>query len=52
MDAFPLNGTEWLDTDGDGLGDNRDTNDDGDGVADAVGNLVKQKSYPDHHHRH
>jgi hypothetical protein len=33
-DAFPLNPTEWRDTDGDGTGDNSDTDDDGDGYSD------------------
>ena len=34
-DAFPDDPLEWLDTDGDGIGNNVDTDDDGDGVADA-----------------
>ena len=33
-DAFPSDPEEWLDTDGDGLGNNTDTDDDGDGVSD------------------
>lgn len=33
-DAFPLDPNEWLDTDGDGIGDNADTDDDGDGIPD------------------
>jgi hypothetical protein len=33
-DAFPLDINEWLDTDGDGIGDNADTDDDGDGLSD------------------
>ena len=33
-DAFPLDASEWADTDGDGIGDNADTDDDGDGIAD------------------
>ena len=33
-DNFPLDGSEWLDTDGDGIGNNADTDDDGDGTAD------------------
>ena len=37
-DAFPLNATETIDTDGDGIGDNADTDDDGDGVTDANDN--------------
>ena len=35
LDAFLDNPDEWLDTDGDGIGNNEDT-DDGDGVADDV----------------
>ncbi len=35
IDAFPNDNTEWLDTDGDGVGNNSDTDDDGDGMADA-----------------
>jgi hypothetical protein len=34
MDAFPNDGSEWLDTDGDLIGNNADTDDDNDGVAD------------------
>ena len=34
-DAFPLDSTEWRDSDGDGVGDNADTDDDGDGFSDA-----------------
>ena len=34
-DAFPDNKNEWLDTDHDGIGDNADTDDDGDGYSDA-----------------
>lgn len=33
-DAFPLDKTEWLDTDSDGIGNNADTDDDGDDVLD------------------
>ena len=33
-DAFPNDGTEWLDSDNDNIGDNADTDDDGDGVPD------------------
>ncbi len=33
-DAFPLDATETVDTDGDGTGNNADTDDDGDGVED------------------
>jgi hypothetical protein len=36
VDAFPLDPTEWLDTDGDGIGNNADWDDDGDGVPDVV----------------
>ena len=31
-DAFPLDANEWLDTDGDGIGDNSDPDIDGDGI--------------------
>jgi len=34
LDAFPNDYSEWLDTDGDGIGNNTDTDDDGDGVDD------------------
>ncbi|NNF97766.1 MAG: hypothetical protein HKM93_00145 [Desulfobacteraceae bacterium] len=33
-DAFPLDPAEWLDSDGDGIGNNADTDDDNDGVLD------------------
>ena len=33
-DAFPMDGEEWLDTDGDGVGDNTDQDDDGDTWSD------------------
>ena len=33
-DAFPLDSTEWIDTDIDGIGNNADTDDDGDGIDD------------------
>ncbi|MDC3331412.1 hypothetical protein OAV43_04355, partial [Pseudomonadales bacterium] len=36
LDAFPSDGGEWSDIDGDGVGDNADTDKDGDGVDDAV----------------
>lgn len=35
QDAFPEDASEYLDTDGDGIGNNADSDDDGDGVADA-----------------
>ena len=35
-DAFPLDEDEWLDTDGDGFGNNADTDDDGDGLPDYI----------------
>lgn len=34
-DAFPLDPEEWCDTDGDSIGDNADSDDDGDGWSDA-----------------
>jgi hypothetical protein len=33
-DAFPKDGSEWLDSDGDGIGDNADPDDDNDGMPD------------------
>ncbi|MCW8327919.1 thrombospondin type 3 repeat-containing protein [Photobacterium sp. SDRW27] len=35
-DAFPLDGSETIDTDNDGIGNNADSDDDGDGVEDDV----------------
>jgi hypothetical protein len=35
-DAFPNNPNEWQDTDHDGIGNNADTDDDGDGIPDSV----------------
>ncbi len=35
-DAFPGDASEWLDTDHDGIGNNADTDDDGDGIPDSV----------------
>ncbi len=35
VDAFPNDATEWLDTDGDGVGNNQDADDDGDGMPDS-----------------
>ena len=37
-DAFPNDPLEWIDTDGDGIGNNTDSDDDGDGLADSVDN--------------
>jgi hypothetical protein len=34
VDEFPLDSTEWVDTDNDGTGNNADTDDDGDGMPD------------------
>ena len=34
VDAFPRNPNEWVDTDGDTIGNNADTDDDGDSVSD------------------
>ena len=41
-DAFPLDPSEWLDTDGDGIGNNEDPDDDGDGLNDTLED-VKRK---------
>ena len=35
-DVFPGNPNEWLDTDYDGIGNNADSDDDGDGIVDTV----------------
>ena len=35
-DAFPLDLNEWIDTDGDGIGNNADPDDDGDSCADVI----------------
>ena len=35
-DPFPNNRYEWLDTDHDGIGNNADKDDDGDGMSDAI----------------
>ena len=35
VDAFPDDPNEWLDTDGDGIGNNADEDDDGDGMPDS-----------------
>ena len=44
-DRFPLDDTEWADTDGDGLGDNYgDDDDDNDGVTDTVENTCGSDS--------
>ena len=39
-DEFPYDAGEWVDTDGDGMGDNTDTDDDNDGIED------KNDDYP------
>ncbi|PCJ19801.1 MAG: hypothetical protein COB02_06330 [Candidatus Cloacimonadota bacterium] len=39
-DAFPTNGLEQYDTDGDGIGDNEDLDDDGDGIEDALDKIT------------
>ncbi len=36
IDRFPLDPTEWLDTDHDGIGNNADPDDDNDGLPDAI----------------
>jgi hypothetical protein len=36
QDAFPLNPAEWLDTDGDSIGNNADLDDDNDNVPDYI----------------
>ena len=34
LDMFPTDSTEWIDTDGDGVGNNADEDDDNDGIPD------------------
>ena len=43
-DAFPNNPSEWKDTDGDGVGNNEDNDDDNDGVLDAIEELLGTNS--------
>lgn len=40
LDAFPLDPAEWLDTDGDGIGNNADLDDDNDTLSDAFETAV------------
>jgi hypothetical protein len=44
QDAFPLDPKEWEDTDGDGIGDNADTDDDNDGILDTLDPFPKDKA--------
>ena len=39
-DAFPLDPSEWLDTEGDGTGNNEDPDDDGDGLNDTLEDAI------------
>jgi len=41
LDHFPLNESEWLDSDNDGEGNNQDNNDDNDRLSDFIENLGK-----------
>ena len=43
-DAFALDSSETLDTDGDGIGNNEDTDDDGDGILDLIDDLPLDSS--------
>ncbi|MCK5772180.1 MAG: hypothetical protein KAH57_00180, partial [Thermoplasmata archaeon] len=45
IDVFPFDPTEWLDADGDGLGDNGDDDDDNDGYNDTVEILAGSSPY-------
>jgi len=36
IDAFPTDPTEWIDSDGDGIGNNADLDDDNDGIPDTI----------------
>jgi len=44
QDAFPLDPKEWEDTDGDGIGDNADLDDDNDGIPDIEDQFPKNKA--------
>jgi len=44
-DTFPLDGSEWVDTDGDSIGDNADTDDDNDGLSDDEENSTGEDGY-------
>ena len=41
LDHFPLNESEWLDSDNDGDGNNKDDNDDNDRLSDFIEKLGK-----------
>jgi hypothetical protein len=44
QDAFPTNSAEWKDSDGDGIGDNADPDDDNNGVSDTAEDELKSHS--------
>ena len=44
LDDYPLDASEWLDTDNDGIGNNADTDDDNDGWADLFENMCGTNS--------
>ncbi len=41
QDAFPNDSSEWLDTDNDGIGNNTDFDDDGDGISDVYEKMLE-----------
>ena len=45
LDPFPLDSTEWFDTDFDGIGNNADSDDDGDGVLDVNDQYPLDRKY-------
>jgi hypothetical protein len=45
-DDFPSDPTEWRDIDNDGIGNNADTDDDGDGIEDSVDDDIDNDGYP------
>jgi alpha-tubulin suppressor-like RCC1 family protein len=45
FDSFPLNSTEWFDTDFDGIGNNADSDDDGDGILDVNDQYPLDRNY-------
>jgi len=44
-DAYPDNPSEWLDSDGDGIGNNSDTDDDADNIADSADEFPRYAYY-------
>ena len=45
FDPFPMDNSEWMDTDGDGIGDNTDIDDDNDGFIDILDRSPKYSGF-------